>query len=61
MPMKKNSTICILKITEKGHTNLSVDKEIGPKSQTIDFLRNFARSYHVEPELGTALGGYVLN
>lgn len=59
--MKKNSTICILKINEKGHGRLSSDKEVSPDSQTIDFLQKFARSYHADPILDASLGGYILN
>lgn len=61
MPMKKNSTICILKVTDKRLSDLSENEDKGPKSRTVDFLRQFARVYHAEPALDTVLGGYILS
>ena len=32
-----------------------------PRRKTVEFLRQFARAYHFEPQMGTALGGMVMN
>lgn len=61
MPMKKNSTICILKVNDEGKCSLLTDEDKGPKVQTIDFLQRFARVYHAEPTLDAALGGCILS
>ena len=41
--------------------SLLENEDKGPKSRTVDFLRQFARVYHAEPALDTALGGYILS
>lgn len=35
--------------------------QLEPKTETISFLRQFARSYHIEKRLPSSLGGLVLN
>lgn len=49
MPMKKISTpySTDLKIKRKCAADFSMGE--GPERETLDFLRQFARSYHVEP------------
>lgn len=32
-----------------------------PSQRTVDFLRQFARVYHVEPTVRSGLCGFVLN
>ena len=33
----------------------------GPSKKTLDFLENFARTYHVEPSLPDQLNATILN
>lgn len=35
--------------------------EKGPSSNTLDFLKKFARSYHVEPSVPDPLNATILN
>ena len=37
------------------------EKKSTPSRQTLDFLSQFARSYHVEPALQPEFCGYVMN
>lgn len=32
-----------------------------PRKTTIDFLKQFARSYHFEPGVNQAIGGMIVN
>lgn len=32
-----------------------------PRRSTIDFLKQFARAYHFEPQMKASLGGMVMN
>lgn len=32
-----------------------------PRKTTIDFLKQFARSYHFEPSVNHAVGGIIVN
>lgn len=57
MPMGKTSTPI---------TNSLVDikvnvKQHGPKSATLNFIKQFARVYSYEPKLGTQLGNFIAN
>ena len=55
--MQKKSTP-----TQKTRTSSPVIKsQSGPRRKTIDFLRQFARIYHFEPQIGGALGGMMMN
>lgn len=59
MPMKNISTHCVIKLIEKGKNKNS--KPAAPCRQTIDFLTQFARGYHVEPIMQKDLCGFILN
>ena len=58
--MKRFSTQCMDELKDKPtkHRN---EKKSTPSRQTLDFLSQFARSYHVEPALQPEFGGYVMN
>lgn len=32
-----------------------------PRKTTLDFLKQFARSYHFEPSVNQAVGGMIVN
>lgn len=51
MPMKKKTTL--YNSDKKGSVNKTVAKgsKPGPSRQTLDFIRRFAYSYHVESKL----------
>ena len=49
--MKRFSTQCMDGLKDKST----------PSRQTLDFLSQFARSYHVEPALQPEFCGYVMN
>ena len=57
MPMKKVSTPCITDSKEKGKRA----EGINPSERTLDFLRQFARTYHAEPALDVRLCVFILN
>jgi hypothetical protein len=57
--MKNFSTRCRDKIIEKENTNNG--KPIMPRKQTLSFLTQFARVYHVEPLIEKNLCGFILN
>ncbi len=57
MPMKKVSTSCIT--DSKGKDKRA--EGINPSERTLDFLRQFARTYHAEPTLDVRLCGFILN
>ncbi len=59
--MKKTSTSCISHPNADDSQSVSFIKGSSPKQQTIDFLKQFARSYHAEPALNSDLCGYFLN
>lgn len=61
MPMKKISTpySTDLKIKRKCAADFLMGE--GPERETLDFLRQFARSYHVEPSLDANLCGMLMN
>ena len=62
MPMKKVSTFRISKLSARVNMHEADSyQEAGPSNQTLDFLRQFARSYHAEPSLNTNICGFVLN
>lgn len=58
--MKRISTPCIQVLKNKTRRSRSEKKSM-PSRQTLDFLSQFARSYHVEPALQPELCGYVMN
>ena len=58
--MKRFSTQCMNGLENKTKKNRN-EKKSTPSGQTIDFLSQFARSYHVEPALQPELCGYVMN
>lgn len=58
--MKRLSTQCMDELKDKTKKNRN-GKISTPSRQTLDFLSQFARSYHVEPALQTDFGGYVIN
>ncbi|WP_353329836.1 hypothetical protein [Bacteroides sedimenti] len=49
-------------ITEQGKTKKSNEAEtnLQPGKRTIDFLKQFARNYHVEPTMPQGLQGVFL-
>lgn len=59
--MKNFSTRCIKKRKEVIDEENKQDKSIGPKRQTLDFIKQFARVYHSENTLDIQLVGLVLN
>lgn len=61
MPMKNFSTRCLDEHNSKIEKNGDVDKSSSPRKKTLDFLTQFARVYHVEPELKESLCGLVMN
>ena len=52
--MKKTSTT-------KTQTTVQISKGLHPADSTIDFIKQFARAYSFEPQLPTALGGFINN
>ena len=58
-PMRKFSTHCMDKMEK--HVNHALTGDSQPKKSTLDFLRQFARVYQVEPMLQPGLCGFVLN
>lgn len=60
--MKKSSTSFISQSNANDSQSVSfMQGGSSPKQQTIDFLKQFARSYHAEPALGNDLCGFLLN
>ncbi len=59
MPMKRLSTQCINRF--RNEVRQSRGKLSSPSRQTLDFLSQFARCYHVEPMLQTEYCGFVMN
>lgn len=57
--MKRLSTQCMDELKDKTKKNRN-GKISTPSRQTLDFLSQFARSYHVEPALQPEFG-YVMN
>lgn len=35
--------------------------QASPRTQTLDFISQFARTYHVEPAIYSELSGFLLN
>jgi hypothetical protein len=60
MPMKKISTSCFSKFDHSFKAQ-HAESEVKPRRQTLDFLHQFARSYHVESSLDSDLCGFVMN
>lgn len=58
--MKRFSTQCMEELENKTKKNRS-GKKSAPSRRTIDFLSQFARSYHAEPALQPEFCGYVVN
>lgn len=58
--MKRFSTQCMNELKDKTKKNRNGKKSL-PSRQTIDFLSQFARSYHVETALQPEFAGYVMN
>jgi hypothetical protein len=56
--MKNISTHCMIKLTEKGKNK---DSKPMPCRQTMGFLSQFARGYHVEPVIPKDLCAFMLN
>ena len=52
--MKKISTSCFSKFDHSLKAQ-NTDLEVKPTRQTLDFLRQFARSYHAESSLDSGL------
>jgi hypothetical protein len=48
------------KFTNKTERNQTADKST-PQKKTLDFLMQFARVYHVEPNSRQGLCGFVMN
>lgn len=61
MPMKKISTSCSTDLDLKRKSSVVLSASDGPELKTLDFLRQFARSYHAEPSLDADLCGWVMN
>jgi hypothetical protein len=57
--MKSISTRCVIKL--KGKEKNKDGKPAMPCKQTMNFLTQFARGYHVEPVMQKDLRGFVLN
>lgn len=57
--MRRISTRCMNDIEGKSRGDQVVACE--PRKKTLDFLRQFARSYQGEPALQAELGGYMKN
>ncbi len=57
--MKRFSTQCMNEIN-KTKKSRSAGKS-SPKKKTMDFLTQFARAYHAEPDVRQELCGYVMN
>ena len=60
MPMKRFSTQCMDGLKDKTKKNRN-EKKCAPSRRTLDFLSQFARSYHAEPALQPEFCGYVMN
>jgi hypothetical protein len=58
--MKNFSTRCMSKFTNKTEQNQTTEKST-PQQKTLDFLMQFARVYHVEPNSRQELCGFVMN
>lgn len=58
--MKKISTSCFSKFDHSLKAQRA-EAEVKPRQQTIDFLHQFARSYHAESSLDSGLCGFVMN
>lgn len=59
--MKKLSTQCMDELKDKTDKNRNEKKQSTPRTQTLDFLMQFARVYHSEPTLHPELCGVVMN
>jgi len=49
-----------LSVSEAMNTETKRENPV-PQSQTICFIKQFARVYHVEPLLSTELNGFIIN
>ena len=58
--MKSCSTEGMDGLKDKTKKNRN-EKKSAPSRQTLDFLSQFARSYHAEPALQPEFCGYVMN
>lgn len=58
--MKKISTSCFSKIDHSLKAQ-NAEVNVNPSRQTLDFLRQFARSYHAESSLDSSLCSFVMN
>lgn len=58
--MKRFSTHCMDELKDKTKKNRN-EKKSTPSQKTLDFLSQFARSYHAEPALQPEFCGYVMN
>jgi len=58
--MKKFSTRCMNEFTDKTEKGRATGKHI-PQKKTLDFLMQFARVYHAEPEMKQEICGFVMN
>jgi hypothetical protein len=59
-PMKRFSTRCLDRFINETEQNQTTEKSI-PQKKTLDFLMQFARVYHVEPDIKQELCGFVMN
>ena len=57
--MRKLSTLCLDNLSKQEKHALNSKSQ--PKQQTLDFIRQFARAYQVEPALRPDLCGFVMN
>ncbi len=58
--MKKIATPCFSRFDRLIKAQ-HAESEVKPRRQTLDFLHQFARSYHVESSLVSDLCGFVMN
>lgn len=57
--MSKLSTRCMDDLEKKEKS--VPEAKSSPRKQTVEFLKQFARAYRVEPAVRPELCGYVLN
>ena len=57
LPMKKTSTQSMAIMNAKKEDN----KNFAPRKSTIDFIKQFARSYNYTAKLHPSLGGFIAN
>lgn len=58
--MRKFSTRCMNSMDNNDKSS-PAKANTNPRKSTVDFLRQFARIYHVEPILPQRMCGYLLN